>query len=312
MNQLMKDVFTHFELPFETYFVRGVQHVDQVHDEIELIWMIKGTGIVSSGGIDYPLANQTLYMVNINEVHSVSTSKDSLIIVFRFNDQHLKDNKMSFENFRFKNRIYTFQELVIKYKEVPLLISQLLKLLLTPNDDSMIRYKIVGYYNMFVYELYTMLLKEKYLDVKRKNCEAYLQRINLICDFIQNHYTEKILLDDLADLVHVSRYRLSHFIKEYLGVSLQEYVNNIRLEKALRELSYTDSKVTDISNQCGFSDVKYLNKAMKIRLGITALKYRKMSLKNQGILHVINEANIKLFAGELMSCMRLIDKVQFM
>ena len=311
MNEMMRDVFSNYELPFETYFVRGANHVDQIHNEIELLWMIKGEGTVISSGEEYHLTSQTLYMVNINEMHSVSTSKDSLMIVYRFNDQHLKENKLSFEDFKFQNRIHTFQELVIKYKEVPLLISQLLKLLVSPSNDSMIRYKIIGYYNMFVYELYTMLLKEKYLDVKRKNCEAYLNRINLICDFIQKNYTHKILLDDLAELVHVSRYRLSHFIKEYLGVSLQEYISNIRLEKALRELSYTDHKITEISTECGFSDVKYLNKAIKLRLGITALKYRKMSVNNQSLLDVVNESNIKLFANELMRCMKHLEGNSF-
>lgn len=307
MNQLMSDVFSNFELPFETYFVRGINHFEQAHNEIELLWMIKGKGTVFSNGKEYHLTTQTLYMVNINEMHSVTTSEDTLMIVFRFNDQHLKDNKLSFEDFKFQNRIYSFQELVIKYKEVPLLISQLLKLLVNPSNDSMIRYKIIGYYNMFVYELYTMLLKEKYLDVKRRNCEAYLNRINMICDFIQKNYTHKILLDDLAELVHVSRYRLSHFIKEYLGVSLQEYVSNIRLERALRELSYTDHKVAEISTECGFSDVKYLNKAIKLRLGMTALKYRKMSVNNQSILNIVNESNIKLFANELMRCMSMLE-----
>jgi AraC-like DNA-binding protein len=307
MNETMNDVFSNYELPFETYFVRGVNHFEQTHKEIELLWMVKGDGIVVSNGTEYRLTNQTLYMININEKHSVTTSEDSLMIVYRFNDEHLKENKLSFEDFKFQNRIYTFQELVIKYKEVPLLISQLLKLLVSPSNDSMIRYKIIGYYNMFVYELYTMLLKEKYLDVKRKNCDAYLKRINLICDFVQNNYTHKILLDDLAELVDVSRYRVSHFIKEYLGVSLQEYISNIRLERALRELSYTDHKVAEISTECGFSDVKYLNKAIKLRLGITALKYRKMSVNNQNILNVVNESNIKLFANELMGCMKLLE-----
>ncbi len=307
MNDFMRDVFSNYELPFETYFVRGVNHFEQVHNEIELLWMIKGSGVVKSNGKTYNLVDQTLYMVNVNELHSVTTSEDSLMIVYRFRKEHLKENKLSFDEFRFESRIYTFQELVIKYKEVPLLISQLLKLMVNPTDDSMIRYKIIGYYNMFVYELYTMLLKEKYLDVKRKNCEAYLTRISLICDYIQKNYNHKIQLDDIAKLVDVSRFRLSHFVKEYLGVSLQEYVNNIRLEKALRELSYTDHKITEVSSNCGFSDVKYLNKAIKLRLGITALKYRKMSEHNQKILNIVNETNIKLFANELMKCLHFND-----
>lgn len=305
MNQHLNDVFIKYDLPFETYFLRDVDHKFQVHDEIELVWMIKGNGIVESNGKLFKLTDQTLYMINIGEEHSIRTSKDSFVVVYRFKHEHLKQNKLSFEDFSFDSRIYTFQELVIKYKEVPLLISQLLKLLVDPSEDQVIRYKIIGYYNMFVYELYTMLLKEKYLDVKKKNCEQYLKRINVICDYIHDNFTHKISLDEIALKVEVSRYRLSHFVKEYLGISLQEYINNLRLEKALRELSYTDEKISDISCNCGFSDVKYLNKAIKLRLGITALKYRKMTLNNQKILNVVNDHNIKLFAAELLKCLQV-------
>lgn len=308
MKEQLQDVFLNYDLPFETYFLRGVNHQDQVHGEIELIWMIKGNGIVESKNRLYQLTDQTLYMININEKHTIKTSKDSFVVVYRFKHEHLKQNKLSFEDFSFENRIYTFQELVIKYKEVPLLIAQLLKLLVNPSEDQVIRYKIIGYYNMFVYELYTMLLKEKYLDVKKKNCDQYLERISLICDYIHENFTHKITLDEIASKVKVSRYRLSHFVKEYLGVSLQEYINNLRLEKALRDLSYTKEKISDISCNCGFSDVKYLNKAIKLRLGITALKYRKMTLNNQSILSEVNDTNIKLFSNELFTCLQNLNK----
>jgi AraC-like DNA-binding protein len=308
MNQIMNDVFSKYELPFETYFVKDVHHENQIHDEIELIWMIKGNGIIESQGKTYHLSTQTLYMVNVNELHSIRTSKDSLVIVYRFKNEHLRKNNLSFDNFLFDSRIYTFQELVIKYKEVPLLISQLLKLLVHPTEDAVIRYKIIGFYNMFVYELYTMLMKEKYLDVKKKNCDQYLLRITMICDYIHKNFTNKITLDEIANLVKLSRYRLSHFVKEYLGISLQEYINNLRLEKALRLLSYSEDNIISISNTCGFSDVKYLNKSIKAKLGLTALKYRKMAHHNQQILHIVNEDNIRIFASELMQCLQNIKQ----
>lgn len=307
MNKIMKDVFDYYELPFETYFVRDVYHINQQHNEIELLWLIRGEADIICDNQKYKLTDQTLFMVNVGQIHSVKVPKDSLMITYRFKNEHLHENNMSFDNYRFINRVYTFQELVIKYKEVPLLIAQLLKLLLSTNSDHVIRYKIIGYYNMFVYELYTMLLKERYLDIKRKNYDSYIDRVGRITDYVSSNYRRRITLEEIAKLVGLSKCRVSHFIKDYMGVSLQEYISNTRLEKALRELSMTNKRVSNISEDCGFSDVKYLNQAIKKRLGVTALKYRKFSV-HRSMMKEKMGLNIQEFSKELSLCLEKIDR----
>ncbi len=276
MNQCCKDVFEEYELPFETYFSRKITHNNQIHNEFELIWLIRGNAVVHLEGKKYLLTDQTLFMVNIGERHSISTSEDSIVITYRFKREYLRSNNLAFESLRFQSRVQPFEELVIKYKEVPLLIAQLIKLLLSGGEEKAIRYKVIGYYNMFIYELFTMLKKEKYLDVKKKNYENYIDRLEVLIEYINNNFSHKISLDEVSEKVHLSKYRLSHFIKEYLGISFQEYVSNKRLDFALKELKFTDKSIKQISHDAGFSDCKYLTKAIKEKLGITALKYRKL------------------------------------
>ena len=128
------------------------------------------------------------------------TCKGTLKMNFtgHFKKEHLTKNNLFFERIPFMQRVYTFQELVNKYHEVPLLIAQLLKLLISDNPSPLIRYKIIGYYNMFIYELYNMLLKEKYLDIKKINYDEYLIRIHSIIEYTHNHYSEKISLEKLV------------------------------------------------------------------------------------------------------------------
>lgn len=306
MNQNIVDVFKFYELPFETYFAKEIHHQNQLHDEIELIWLIRGSGVVICDNIHYTLTSQNLFMINVNQIHSVETTGDSLLITYRFKKEHLIKNNLSFDHFHFINRVYTFQELVIKYHEVPLLIGQLLKLLISSKTSHIIRYKIIGYYNMFVYELYTMLLKEKYLDIKRKNYDNYLIRLNAIIEYINNNFRSKISLDEIAELVGLSRYRISHFIKDYIGISFQDYLLNTRLEYALNQLKDTKLKVSEISKLSGFSDVKYLNQALTKRLGVTALKYRKIVSESKGKVEeeLVNRLE---FTKELQTCLRRIE-----
>ena len=309
MNQNSVDVFKYYELPFETYFAKEIHHKNQIHDEIELVWLVRGSAKIVCDNVNYTLNSQNLFMININQIHSIETTSDSLLIAYRFKKEHLIKNNLSFDQFRFINRVYTFQELVVKYHEVPLLIAQLLKLLISTKSNNVVRYKIIGYYNMFVYELYTMLLKERYLDIKKKNYDNYLIRLNTIIEYINNNFKRKISLDEIASAVGLSRFRLSHFIKDYIGISFQDYILNTRLEYALKQLKETKNKVTEISKEAGFSDIKYLNGAMKKRLGITALKYRKI-VANPTVIQDENTTNTFEFTKELQICLRRIEETK--
>jgi len=275
MNQNCIDVFSKYKLPFETFFHNGISHMSQLHDETELIWIMKGSATIVCNGVSYSLHEQNLFMVNAYQTHSITSSNDSMIITFRFCKSYLERNNHSFEGMNFITRVYTLDELVLKYNEVPLLISQLLGLLISNNSSNLIRYKIIGYYNMLIYELYTMLYKEQTLDVKKKNIPVYLERLRIINKFISERFLTKLTLDELATKIGVSRYRMSHFMKEYIGISFREYLFNMRLEYAVRLLKDSDLPILDVSKSAGFSDVKYLNKLIKERFNTTALKYRK-------------------------------------
>lgn len=299
------DVFKHYDLPFETYFNKQITHKTQIHDELELIWVLRGKVDLICEGKSFILTRQNLFMVNPYHVHTLSSSEDSLIITYRFKKEYLLKSNHSFENMVFDLKVHTLEELVEKYKEVPLLISELLRLLIDPNPSQLIRYKIVGYYNMLIYELYTMLLKDKYLDVKKKDINKYIDRIQKTTEYLNQNFLKRITLDDLSNHIGISRYRTSHFIKEQIGISFREYVFNMRMEYALRLLRESDIPVLDIVKSSGFSDVKYLNSMLKNRFNITALKYRKSFRKKIEEVNSIDKQ--KEFFNELNICLDNID-----
>lgn len=307
MDQASIDVFKHYDLPFETYFNKEVNSNNQLHDESELIWVLKGNVTVQCDNKSYLMTAQTLFMINPFQVHSIHSGSDAMIITYRFKKEYIKEYAENYRNLAFVNQVQNLDELVIKYKEVPLLISQLVRLLISPNQSSLIRYKIVGYYNMFIYELYTMLLREKYLDVKTKDVPMHIERQNKIIDFLNKNFIYKITLADLAVQIGISEYRLSHLMKEMFGISFREYLFNIRYEYALRLLRETDLCVIDVAKMSGFSDIKYLNKLLQERVKTTALKYRKRFTSKVG--STVSDSNyIADFFNELRICLRNLDQ----
>lgn len=276
MKDQCTDEFEKYDLPFETYFNACLDHDQTQHSDMEFIWLLEGNMTVLCEGIEYCLSSDNVFMIYMNQSHSIRSDGPSISISFRLKKSYTDSLNLYFSKIPFKNRIYTFEELAHKYHEVPLIMSQLIILMRSKNPSLKLRYKIIGFYNMYIYDLYSVRLKDRYLDIKKKNYDEYLIRFYTITDFINKHYAEKITLKNLSEIVGISTFRLSHFIKQILGISFQDYLNDVRFDHALEFLRETDLPIKDIVRACGFSDLKYLNQQMREKFHITSLKYRKI------------------------------------
>lgn len=276
MNQNCIDAFKAYDLPFECFINACVDHEAVAHDEIEFIWLLEGKVDIWCEGKTYHLVPDTVFIFYVHQKHAMQSEGYTLSASFRFKKEYLKNLNLYFERLPFKNRVFTFDELAHKYHEVPLIMSHLITLMKSPDAVVNTRYQLIGCYNMYVFDLYSVRLKEKYLDIKKKNYDTYLARFQIISDHIDVHYAEKITLDALADVAGISSPRVSHFIKEILGISFQEYLTKVRLEKAIHALRYTEWPIKEVVIRSGFSDQKYLNAIMKELFHLTAHQYRKI------------------------------------
>lgn len=92
--------------------------------------------------------------------------------------------------------------------------------------------------------------------------------------YISGHYAEDITLDDIAKSASVSRSTCCRIFKEQLKKSPNEFLNEYRLRAGRRLLAETDSSVTQIAAQCGFSSAGYFGKQFLKEYGQTPVQYR--------------------------------------
>lgn len=104
-------------------------------------------------------------------------------------------------------------------------------------------------------------------------------RLNRITDYVAEHFSDPLSLQDIAAQEHVTPCHLSHFMKNMIGISLQEYLNQIRFEHALRLMDTTDLTLLDICLETGFSSTRYLNRVFQKNLGCSAKEYRQAKEK---------------------------------
>lgn len=125
-------------------------------------------------------------------------------------------------------------------------------------------------------------------------------RIVRILDYIEHHFTEKILLSDIARREDLSLYYLSHFFKDNLNMTFQDYVTLLRFEEARALIARSDMKITDICFSCGFSDHRYMSRIFEKQLGCSPSEYRDQIRQDQPAAIAVRKGAVQhvLSAGE--------------
>ncbi len=93
--------------------------------------------------------------------------------------------------------------------------------------------------------------------------------------YIEKNYMNKITLEMLSNITHLSPFYLHKVFYNTVGMTPYDYILNKRIKKAKQLLTFTNLSLTTIANSCGFTDQSYFGKVFKQELGITPLKFRK-------------------------------------
>lgn len=101
------------------------------------------------------------------------------------------------------------------------------------------------------------------------------QKIKDLLTFINEHYAEKITMNDAANYLNVSRQYFCRYFKKSTGMSFVDFINDLRLRRASQEIALTSKSITDIALDHGFDNIGYFFKLYKQKFGQTPLCYRK-------------------------------------
>ena len=96
-----------------------------------------------------------------------------------------------------------------------------------------------------------------------------------VATYIYNHYSERLILEDVAKKFNLSRSYLSKKFKSVTGFGFKEYIINVRIQHACELLLNTNKSITDIAFECGFNDSNYFGDAFRRTKDISPNKYRK-------------------------------------
>lgn len=100
-------------------------------------------------------------------------------------------------------------------------------------------------------------------------------KLKSIQQYLDEHYTQDISLDCLAEQFYISKYYLSREFKREFGTTIIRYVLSKKITNAKELLRYSNASIEEIAQLCGIGDASYFNKVFKKIEGCTASEYRK-------------------------------------
>lgn len=150
----------------------------------------------------------------------------------------------------------------------------------------------LSYWNLLLYlvEKYTdrqtAILASKYfaVDIDRQSQAAFAmfdgqknhndEAIKIAQDFIDKNVQEKILIDDLAQLVNVGRRSFERRFKAATNNSVLEYINRVKVEFAKRNFELNRKNINEVMYNVGYTDTKAFRTIFKKITGLTPIEYR--------------------------------------
>lgn len=102
-----------------------------------------------------------------------------------------------------------------------------------------------------------------------------------IGEYIDAHYWELLTLEILSDMCHGSPYHLQRTFKRIRGLSPVEYIQKVRISKAIYELTMTDKSIAEIGLSVGLPNPSYFITLFKMKTGQTPKQYRKRVMEVQ-------------------------------
>ena len=101
------------------------------------------------------------------------------------------------------------------------------------------------------------------------------EKMKAMMCYIQEHYAETILVDQLAEEAHISKRACFRLFQEKLHMSPLEYMREYRLRKACMKLVKTEASVTEIAHDCGLGTSSYFGKIFREHYNTSPVRYRK-------------------------------------
>ena len=247
------------------------------HQDVEFVYVLKGEVYLKDVSSNYLLKEGDIFTINGHEVHGITaTDKDNAVAIIQISNRFFTRYFPTLDKACYMS--YAFKDKYLKLDALRKMLLQILsdysrksfdyKQSCTEQMINVISYLNI-HFNLFAFE------NDIIVNFNNDN-PVVIERISRIINYVYANHKNKITLEDLAEREHLNPYYLSHLIRDYMGISFQEFLCFARVEMSEIPLLETDKKISAIAADVGFSTTSYYDKYFSKWFGHTPLEHRQL------------------------------------
>ncbi|MFD1675278.1 AraC family transcriptional regulator [Alicyclobacillus fodiniaquatilis] len=289
-SQLSSKRFMKEEFPF--WIMRTVHDSENTpgvhgHDFIELVYVVSGASQHIFEQERYELRAGDVFIINPGEVHnySVEPGQEIEIINCLFLPHLIKDSLLreleisqSMDYFY----VHPFLDQTERFHHrLNLTGADAVRVLnILQNMMHEMEFQQVGYPTLIRLQMVELLVTlSRYYRLSSQqalpcNESNHAMTVVRICGYLERNYDQKITLNQLSELFHISTRQLNRMFKQETGLSVIEKVHQIRLEKAKALLVETNEKVISVASLVGYDDPAFFSRLFSRQIGCSPSHYR--------------------------------------
>lgn len=245
------------------------------HSSIDIIMILDSTLLINVSNTKLYLNEGDIIFIPPDTTHSIDYSSSACCLVFKANISLLNDIKS------IKEVLTDIYPILILSPEKDLDIYERIRknifLINTIKNENLINCEMKTYSLLLeILDLISQKSTNKNITINTFNNKNQEYIINEICEYITNHCTEKLTLDDISKISGFSKYHFSRLFKQYTDLTFCKYLNKKRINLAESLLGNMEITILDIALSSGFNSLSTFNRIFKQEKRCTPSQYRKM------------------------------------
>ena len=268
--------------PVQKYITRLAEDYPVVtthwHEEAELTLITKGDCLYQIDLVDYEVNEGDLVFIPPLMLHSIAQGKSEEIYseTYVFHINFLGGNSTDICSTRYltpmMNQEYAIPCLITPAHPAYASLRKIFNQIGSLYDEALTGYEL-ALKSLFLQAVF--LLLQYSTRTTSGDTGTLSDKLKNVLDYIELHYAENISVSDLAKLCYFSDYHFMRFFKKHMNMTCVEYINNLRLEKAVELFEQGNTEILNVSLSVGFHNLSYFYRAFKKKYRMTPLSFIK-------------------------------------
>lgn len=259
------------------YNVESENYPNHWHSPLEILLPTKSNYKAVCSNIEFNLREGDILIITPGVIHTLTSPPSGERIIFQA-EFSLLHNIKELES----TLSIISPALIITPESLPSIYGRIQNLIFSIQDEYFADAPLseASIYAKLI-EIFVLIGREhtgntKRYDGKSTKRKEYAEKFLYVCDYINDHCTEELTLDFIADMAGFSKYHFSRLFKNFANVSFYKYLNQKRIAYAEKMLINPDISVTEVALRSGFSSLSAFIRMFKILKECTPTEFRNM------------------------------------